>query len=60
MAAAVRYWTESRPELMFIHLDNVDHAGHDSGWSSTSYYQAVAEADGYTGVILNMLEAFRC
>jgi len=40
VAAAVRYWTEYRPELMFIHLDNVDHAGHDSGWSSSPYYQS--------------------
>lgn len=54
--AAVRYWTEYRPDLMFIHLDNVDHAGHDSGWSSSAYYQAIAEADGYVGIILDMIE----
>lgn len=54
--AAARYWSEYRPDLMFIHLDNVDQAGHDSGWSSSTYYQAVAHADGYVGVILDMLE----
>jgi predicted AlkP superfamily pyrophosphatase or phosphodiesterase len=54
--AAARYWSEYRPDLMFIHLDNVDQAGHDSGWSSAAYYQAVAHADSYVGVILDMLE----
>jgi hypothetical protein len=43
--AAVKYWTENRPNLMFVHLDNVDHAGHDAGWSSPEYYRAVEEAD---------------
>jgi predicted AlkP superfamily pyrophosphatase or phosphodiesterase len=54
--AAARYWAEYRPELMFIHLDNVDQAGHDQGWSSPAYYQAAAHADSYVGVILDMLE----
>jgi membrane-anchored protein YejM (alkaline phosphatase superfamily) len=54
--AAARYWTEYRPDLMFIHLDNVDQAGHDSGWSSSAYLQAVAHADGYVGEIVDMLE----
>lgn len=54
--AAARYWSESHPDLMFIHLDNVDQAGHDSGWSSSAYYQAVSHADGYVGVIVDMLE----
>ncbi len=54
--AASKYWAESRPDLMFVHLDNVDQAGHDSGWSSPAYYQAVAQADTYVGVILDMLD----
>ena len=29
----------------FIHIDSVDGAGHESGWCSDLYYEAVAEAD---------------
>jgi type I phosphodiesterase/nucleotide pyrophosphatase len=53
--AAVAYWKESRPELMFVHLDNVDHAGHEYGWSSPEYFRAVEDADGYLGRVLDML-----
>jgi predicted AlkP superfamily pyrophosphatase or phosphodiesterase len=54
-AAAIGYWKRYRPELLFIHLDNVDHAGHHSGWSSPTYYRAVEEADRQIGAILDML-----
>ena len=47
--AAIDYWKENRPELMFVHLDNVDHTGHDMGWGSREYNKAVADADGYVG-----------
>ena len=53
--AAIAYWKQYRPELLFIHLDNVDHAGHRSGWSSREYYQAVVVADRQIGAILDML-----
>ena len=54
--AAVRYWKENRPDLMFVHLDNVDHAGHDAGWGGAAYRRAVEEADGYLGRILDVLQ----
>jgi hypothetical protein len=53
--AAIDYWKENRPELMFVHLDNVDHTGHDLGWGSREYNKAVTEADGYIGEIEAML-----
>jgi arylsulfatase A-like enzyme len=53
--AAIEYWKQYRPELLFIHLDNVDHAGHRLGWSSRAYYRAVAEADRQIGAIFEML-----
>jgi len=56
-AAAIAYWTANRPALMFLHLDNVDHTGHVHGWFSKEYYQAVADADGYLGQVLDMLDA---
>jgi len=54
--AAMEYWQQNRPTLLFIHLDNVDHAGHDTNWYSNTYYQAVTEADGYVGKILEVLD----
>lgn len=56
-AAAIAYWTANRPALMFLHLDNVDHAGHAHGWFSKQYYQAVEDADGYVGQVLDMVDA---
>ena len=58
-AAAIAYWTANRPALMFVHLDNADHTGHTShgGWLSKEYYAAVADADGYIGEVLDMIDA---
>ena len=54
--AAMEYWQEYRPTLLFIHLDNIDHAGHETNWLTPTYYQAVTEADGYLGKILDMID----
>ena len=54
--AAIEYWRENRPDLMFVHLDNVDHTGHDLGWGSREYNKAVADADGYVGEFVDMLK----
>ena len=53
LAAAVQYWKQRHPNLLFIHLDGADHAGHQTGWFSANYYRAVQEADGYVGQILD-------
>lgn len=53
--AAIDYWKQYRPDLMFVHLDNVDHTGHEYGWQSQEYLRAVADADGYLGRIADML-----
>jgi len=54
---AIQYWKENRPELMFVHLDNVDHTGHEYAWGSREYYKAVADADGYVGQMIDMLKS---
>jgi len=54
--AALAYWRQNRPALMFIHLDNVDHAGHAHGWYAKEYYQAVEAADGYVGQVMDMID----
>ena len=53
LAAAVEYWKERHPSLLFIHLDGADHAGHQTGWFSANYYNAVQEADGHVGRVLD-------
>ncbi len=56
---AINYWTANRPDLMFVHLDNVDHTGHEHGWYNKHYYEAVEAADGYVGQILDMIDSLQ-
>ncbi|MEK7795726.1 MAG: alkaline phosphatase, partial [Candidatus Hydrogenedentota bacterium] len=39
--AAIAYIKEHKPTLTFIHLDHVDHAGHEVGHGTPEYYAAV-------------------
>ncbi len=39
-----------KPNLMFIHFDSIDDAGHGSFWGSQKYYDAVKVY--YTTLIL--------
>ncbi len=55
-AAALAWMTATRPELLFIHLDLVDHAGHFNGWGSDAYIEAVAGADGLVGEVLAAID----
>lgn len=42
---AARYFRKQQPDLMFVHLDLVDHAGHHDGHGTPAYYAAVSETD---------------
>ena len=42
---------------VFVHLDEVDGAGHSTGTNGTAYGQALAKADGEIGQILAVVEA---
>lgn len=53
--AAMEYWKANHPTLLFVHLDNVDHTGHDEGWGTAAYYRAVADADRHIGQFLDMV-----
>jgi len=57
MAAALAWMAAERPELLFIHLDVVDHAGHFFGWGSDTYVDAVATADALIGDAVAALDA---
>ena len=43
-------------DLSFVHYAEPDSAGHDSGWTSTGYNDAVRIVDGYVGQILSAIE----
>lgn len=55
MAAAIDYLDEA-PDLLFVHLDHVDHAGHGSTWGSQTYMQSIAEADALLGELVEALQ----
>ena len=41
------------PDLLFVHLDLIDAAGHASGWGSAEYLAAIATADALVGRLLD-------
>lgn len=51
--AAADWFKATKPRLMMVHLDVVDHAGHSKGWGTPEYLAAVGEADDAVGTILN-------
>ena len=52
---AARHLRRERPALAFVQLDQVDAAGHDYGYDSPEYMQAVAQADSQLGTLLQAL-----
>lgn len=50
--AAIAYWKEHKPLLLFVHLDDVDHAGHDKSWEGPEYKAAVEEIDRLIGKLV--------
>ncbi len=53
---AVAYLKAQKPLFTFIHLDHVDHAGHQIGHGTPEYYKSVEEADRLIGLVLAALE----
>ncbi|GMU93240.1 MAG: phosphodiesterase [Candidatus Hydrogenedentota bacterium] len=53
---AREYIKEHKPGFLFVHLDHVDHAGHDKGWHTPEYNEAVEQADAYIGAMLEALD----
>jgi hypothetical protein len=49
---AADYLVKEKPELLFVHLDWVDHIGHQDGHKTANYYQAVELADKNIGIII--------
>jgi hypothetical protein len=51
---AVEVILKEKPTFLFVHFDDVDHAGHTFGWKSPEYFETVAQVDG---LIRDLLEA---
>jgi predicted AlkP superfamily pyrophosphatase or phosphodiesterase len=51
---AVRLLSEGNPDFLFLHLDDVDHAGHEKGYSVDipEYLAAISTADDHIGAVL--------
>ncbi|KMW60805.1 hypothetical protein AIOL_000970 [Candidatus Rhodobacter oscarellae] len=52
----MRYYRRWRPALTFIHLDNVDAAGHAFGFDSAEYLQEAARADALIAQIKRRID----
>jgi len=52
---AIEVIRQHKPTFLFIHFDDVDHAGHKLGWKSPEYFQAVEEVDALIGKVLAAL-----
>lgn len=50
---------QGETDVLFLHFDDVDHAGHATGFSpdNTSYTAAIAGVDAYLGPVLDAVEA---
>jgi len=55
--SVIHYLKNLKPQFTFVHLDHVDHAGHEYGHKTPKYYQSVEKADSLIGKILAGIEA---
>lgn len=56
---SVSYLASADPDVMMLHFDQVDGAGHASGFSATNpnYINAIAAVDAHVGDVLSALRA---
>lgn len=52
---AVRYLAREQPHLLFIHVADLDDAGHSSGWMSAPYLAAARRAPETVSVLVDAL-----
>lgn len=46
------YLNTKKPDFALLHLDHVDHAGHESGHMTPEYLKSIAKADSLVGIVL--------
>jgi len=50
------YIHELKPRLFFIHIDDVDGAGHSHGYGSPAYLEAITIQDSRVGIVLDAID----
>ncbi|MFD3522660.1 alkaline phosphatase family protein [Streptomyces sp. NPDC058653] len=56
-ARAVAELRDGNRDAVFVHLDNIDHAGHSYGAASARYLEAIREADAQVGRMVDAVRA---
>ncbi|MEV8319819.1 alkaline phosphatase family protein [Streptomyces sp. NPDC059900] len=56
-ARAVAEITSGNPDAVFVQLDDIDHAGHNSGAASQAYLDAIHGADARVGQIVDAVRS---
>ena len=57
MTDAIRYFMGNRPNLVVVHLLDVDKKGHAYRWGSPQYYAAIGHADSLIGNMVKAIDA---
>jgi len=52
---AIEVIRQNKPTFLFVHFDDVDHAGHTYGWKSPEFFAAVEQIDALIGDLLAAL-----
>ena len=55
-AEAAKYIKERKPDLFFIHIDQVDHVGHHDGHHTPQYFDCVNRVDSQIGQIVQAVK----
>ncbi|MEA1786537.1 alkaline phosphatase family protein [Arenibacter sp. GZD96] len=55
-ALASAYIQDKKPHFTFIHLDHIDHAGHEFGHGTKEYFDAVETGDTLLGQLMQAIE----
>ena len=55
-ADAEKYIIEKKPDLLMLGFDHPDHEGHDLGWYTPAYFEALHLMDSYIGRIVAALK----
>lgn len=56
-ARAVAELRDGNRDAVFVHLDNIDHAGHSYGAASPRYLEAIQDADAQVGRMVDAVRA---
>ncbi|MDR1938001.1 MAG: alkaline phosphatase family protein [Tannerellaceae bacterium] len=49
------YIVDKKPDMTFVHLDDVDGVGHNAGHMSPAYLKSIEEADTYVRIIVDAI-----